>query len=199
MPRTLDEIAQKIVANAQTGREPIAGFSACVRAAEQGGIDPLYAQTFLIGLQACREWYQENRSSYEMAKFGEEIRRNRDGTVTSSHSIWADWREEYNRFTREEKEVLLLLGYMQACKAQTVSKRYLAPLTSCIQEILELPDYEEQGYDPEDRVYRLLWKRGNDFRKKLNPEFKSKNGHDAGMQKGETFFREIHSILYRIR
>ena len=56
-----------------------------------------------------------------------------------------------------------------------------------------LPYYELSRPATLERIYRILHKRGTGLRKKLDPEYKEKNGHDEAMILGEELFDEIHA------
>lgn len=157
---------------------------------EEVGIDKSFASTFLIGYMATIAWYEANRTIY----LGAKISTDGNSRYAARNVRMVEERGQHNRFTLVDRQNLILLGYMYACGAKTVSKPFLAPLTESIQSILELPDYAVKGDDPEEKVYRLMNKRGNGLRRRMDRDFKNKNGQDLGMIEGRKRFKIIHSI-----
>lgn len=181
----LEEVVKGLLAN----EHEIVGMDFALQDADKAGIEPEYAETFLVGLESCRIWYDANRWRYGMAS-----------NLTSGNSRYSaknrrliEERNDVSRFGRAERENLLLLGYMRKCGTKTVSKRFLDPLAMCIREILGLPYYERNRKVTQERVYRVLHKRGSGFRRRCDPNYKERNGQDRAMTEGEDFFDEIHA------
>ena len=172
-----------------SGEHEISGMERALTKADEANENAEYAETFLVGLEVCRIWYDANRSTYGIAS-----------NLTSGNSKHAavnqrlvDQRKENNRFALSRKQNLLLLGYMRASGATTISKPLLDPIAMCIRGIMGLPYYELSTPAILERVYRILHKRGTGLRKKLDPEYKERNGDDEAMILGEEFFGEIHA------
>tara|TARA_R110000796_G_scaffold45748_8_gene110813 strand:- start:144 stop:755 length:612 start_codon:yes stop_codon:yes gene_type:complete len=182
-------VFEGVVNGLLSGEHEISGMDTALSQADEANGNAEYAETFLVGLEVCRIWYEANRSTYGIAS-----------NLTSGNSRYAainrrlvNQRKENNRFALSRRQNLLLLGYMRASGATAISKPLLDPIAMCIREIMGWPFYERSRPVTLERTYRILHKRGTGLRKKLDPEYKEKNGHDEAMILGEELFDEIHA------
>ena len=168
-----------------------ASFISALDAAEEKGLDRIAAQTFLIGLLAIRIWHQ---ASHELLKYYQqsaEIRRLKDGMVTTSFHGVAEKRDELNRFSRDHYEVLLTLGYMAQCGATTVSKKYIYPLAPAIAHVFSIERDDEHQNDEAFRMYQNLSKRVNDLKRNCDDP-------SVIFEDGKQMFQTINATLYRL-
>ena len=186
------------------------GLSACLEKNEERGFDREYAITFLLGLYAVQVWYTENREVYESAKTSA------DGNSKYSDRNWVhvNLREANNKFAKRDKECQIILGYMDACGSEKVSKPFIDPLEPCIRHILRLPNYFErklkktrsslqnelgtitdedvQPYVSEfekyhkTQIYKRVWQRVEDY-------VSAVSSYRIALKESQKLFSKIHS------
>ena len=175
----------------ETGETKIVGFASAVKRAEKAGINPEYAATFLIGLQACDAWYKKNRVAYSHLK---NLTEGNSGNAPKNAAL-VDERESLNAASFYERQVLIVLGFMRLCGAKTVSKKHLAPFTNQLKKFFPRKNNQDNGDLPLARIYRNLNQRGNRLRGTCDKKFRRKRGRDRGMLMGRRLFLEIHTEI----
>ena len=185
MPRTglsesFEEVLSDIVRWLAEESIELAGLVSALDDAGDAGIDPEYAATFLVGLEATKTWYVINRPAYDLA------RNLTDGNsrYAGRHAELIEERNELNRSSFYRQQNLILLGYVSACGMTTISKKLFDPVAECVRGILDLPDYALDGEDTRERVYKILHKRGMDLRK----------ADPSADLEGLNLFKKIHAI-----
>jgi len=137
LPRGYHQVLDDLRTCYQEDRGQFPELSNCVSQCQDAGIDPALAETCLLGLLAVKLWYAENRQRYENAK-----------RFTEGNSKYADrnqgfrnTRRDLSKIARRDRECRIILGFMNACGVNRVSKRLTDPMAVCLQQVLDMPDY----------------------------------------------------------
>lgn len=119
------------------------GMSRCITTGCEKNIDEEIALTLLIGLQAVQVWYAANRTQYEDSKnFSAGNSGKSDG-----NAIFVSTRNQNNKFAKRDYESRLILGYMDTFGQDRVRKKFIDPLSLCVQRIFIMPNYFEIKMD----------------------------------------------------
>lgn len=160
------------------------------RVQETENIDAI-ALAYLLGLMACRTWFNHTRGEFEFVKHRRDFTNPGAGKTTDAHEEAKIRFDELRETTRDRMENLLTLGYMAVYGFDHINRGLIAPIANCVAEIFDLPSAEGHWEGMEDNVNKSLSIRCRPYIK----EGKKIDGEEAFV-KGEEFFKTIITSLY---
>lgn len=160
----------------------IEGMQSCLDSLRDKGEDDILAESFLIGLAACRRWHSDTRSEFKATDMRKEFTAYGSAAHTSAVKRYEELREE----NLDKYENLLFLGYMTLTNEKRFWVHRIRPLSQSIAWCLQKTYDDLEGQKVEEGIYKLLHRRLTRFRKGYQAQ-----GNEAA------FLKKIHSSLHR--